>query len=109
MSETSLNAKCRIKGFSSFQNNLARELGYIGAFFAHKLPWWNKYPKTRTNEPSDMVVCIYKGDLSGKEIGSWTQLGYILFFWLLRVSWLGFRIPEFFKCLKYWETDVTLL
>ena len=38
MSETSLNAKCGIEGFSLFQNNLAHELGYIGDLFLHKLP-----------------------------------------------------------------------
>ena len=36
MSETSLNAKCGIEGFSPFQNNLA-ELGDFGALFPHKL------------------------------------------------------------------------
>ena len=38
MSETSLNGKRGIKGFSPFQNNLAAKLGYIGALFLHKLP-----------------------------------------------------------------------
>ena len=36
MSETSLNAKCGIEGFSNFQNNLAHELGYVGALLPHK-------------------------------------------------------------------------
>ena len=31
MSETSLNPKCGTEGFILFQNNLAYELGYIGA------------------------------------------------------------------------------
>ena len=53
MSETSMNVKCGIEGFSPFQNNLSHELGYIGALFPHKFPWWNKYPKPRTAKQSD--------------------------------------------------------
>ena len=38
MSETSLNGKCGIEAFGSFQNNLANELIYIGDLFPDKLP-----------------------------------------------------------------------
>ena len=37
MSETSLNAKCGIEGFSPFQNNLAHEFAYSGDILPRKL------------------------------------------------------------------------
>ena len=42
-----------IEDFCSFQNVLAHELGKNGTLFFHKLPQWNKDPKTKTTEPSD--------------------------------------------------------
>ena len=76
MSKTSLNAKygMELKTLVPFKIFFAHELGYPGTLFLHKLPSWNKYPKTRTTEQSDdyFHLWIYKGDLIVYETGSRT-------------------------------------
>ena len=70
MNETSLNAKCGIEGFSSFQNNLAHELGYIGTLFPIICSNEIYIPKLKQMN-HQTVICIYEGDLIGYEMGSW--------------------------------------
>ena len=66
MSETSLNAKCGIEGFSPFQNNLAHELGYIGALSPTSCP--NKINILKLEQLNhQMAISIYKEDLTGYE------------------------------------------
>ena len=66
MSETYLNAKCGIEGFSLFQNNLAHELRYTGAIYCP-----NEINILKLEQMNhQVVICIYKGDLIGYETGS---------------------------------------
>ena len=72
MSETSLNAKCEIEGFSPFQNYLAHELGYIETLSSISFP--NEINILKIEQLNhQMVICIYNTrDLIGYEMGSWT-------------------------------------
>ena len=68
MSKTTLNPKC--EGFSPFKNNLAHELGYIGAL-SPIISCPNKINILKLEQLNhQMVICIYKGDLIGHETGS---------------------------------------
>ena len=51
-----------------------------------------------------MTIYVYKGDLIGYDLESWV-LHSIFCFSGCWVSGHELRIPEFFKCLKYWKTS----
>ena len=71
----------------------------IGAIFPCKLSQWNKYPKNRTTEPSDNYLYLRETSLDKR----W-EVEHLFCFSGCWFSGFGFRRPEFFHCLKYWET-----
>ena len=103
MSKTSLNAKCGIelKTLVLFKMSV-HESGYTGTFSSANCPNETDILKLEQLK-HQMTICIYKADLIWYDLGSWTLLGIFCFSgcW---ISGHEFRIPDVFKCLKYWKT-----
>ena len=101
MSKTSLNAKCGIelKALVPFNMSLPMNWDILGSFCSTRCPSEINILKLEQLN-HQMAICFYKGDLTGYETGSSTLMVIFVFLAAGLVD-MKFRIPEFFKCLKY--------
>lgn len=98
MSETSLNAKCGIEGFSYFE--IFVKIWGFGTFFLFKLPKWNKSPKIST-AVSSVDFCHLRETSLDQRWEVERTLGCFLNFFHCKFSGLGSGIPKLLKCPKF--------